>query len=122
MSTVKELYLTSKQLFDHLTSEMPEDEEKRDQFIQTVNEMIEKRDVVIANYSKSPDELTVEEKKLASEIVKVNAKIQELMQEKKEIIGLDISKLKQKQQQGKKYDNPYDGPTVDGVFFDKRGI
>ncbi|WP_026672358.1 hypothetical protein [Alkalihalobacterium bogoriense] len=122
MSSVKELYLTSKELFDLVQTPLPEGEDERDQFISEIFKALDARERVIMQYQKSAQTLTASEKTLAEEIVKMNAKIATMLADSKDKIGLDISNLKMKQQQGKKYDNPYDGPTVDGVFFDKRGV
>ncbi|MBU8908699.1 flagellar protein [Desertibacillus haloalkaliphilus] len=116
MSAVKKLYIVSKQFYDHLQQPFP-DEEARESYIEKVDDFLDKREELMKEL---PGDYTEAEKKLGAEIIKLNKRINTRLAQLKQQIQTDINGLKQKKKTGMKYENPYDGPTADGVFFDKK--
>ncbi|WP_017726265.1 hypothetical protein [Halalkalibacterium ligniniphilum] len=120
MSVMKELYLVTKELDDHLHGHFPKEEDERDLFIEKLNEGLESRDALIKAIER--DKLTEKEQALGGEVVKLNERINERLELLIEVIRTDMNQLKVRKNIGRRYEHPYEGPTVDGVFFDKRGV
>ena len=121
MSGVKELYLLSKELYDHLLVPFPIDDAARDEYVDKITAVLDKRENVLTKLGTGA-EFSEVEKKLGQEIVKLNNEINPKLEKLKSDIRGNIAELKAKRENGQKYENPYDGPTIDGVFFDKRGV
>ncbi|MGM7683376.1 flagellar protein FliT [Cytobacillus sp. Hm23] len=115
MSVVKELHEVTKQLLAFLQTDISKSdrEEQIDRiqhFLNDRTQLIEKLEPPYSN----------DEKRIGTEIVTLNKKIDEKLIAMKDEIKLDIASLKKKKQSQKKYINPYNAGTVDGVFYDKR--
>ncbi|WP_096202439.1 flagellar protein [Bacillus sp. FJAT-45350] len=119
MSGVKELYLQSKELLDHLESPLPKDDDERDVYIEKINDLLDQREVSLKKIGDSSN-LSTSEIKLGEEVLKLNKEINPKLAFLRNQIRIDISALKAKKEKGQKYENPYEGRTVDGIFFDKR--
>ncbi|GAE26538.1 flagellar protein [Halalkalibacter wakoensis JCM 9140] len=120
MSVVKDLYLKTDALFQLASQPLPKDHDERDRFIAKVDEMLAERDELIANVNSK--QLTEVEKRLGQELLKLNANLQQRLAQIQAEIRANLTDIKQKRETSRKYENPFDGPTSDGVFFDKRGV
>ncbi|WP_100374033.1 flagellar protein [Bacillus sp. FJAT-45037] len=120
MSVVKELFVTTRSFVEFVGQPIPEDEEAREEYLKKINEELAKREPLIAQVDR--ENLTESEKALGAELVKLNEKLTERLAIISSQIQDDLKKIKIKKQTGHKYEHPYEGPTADGVFFDKRGV
>ncbi|WP_100405447.1 flagellar protein [Bacillus solitudinis] len=120
MSVVKELYFETKALNEFAGQPFPKEDDERDAFIEKLNADIEKREGLIEQVN--VDDLNDGEKKLGQEIVKLNQVLNKRLEQIHQEIRANLTQLKEKKNTGRKYENPYEGPTTDGVFFDKRGV
>lgn len=119
MATVKELYYSTKKLYDLLQSGFPEEVDARDNFIQTISDLLDERQKYMENFPHK--ELNEAEQKVGNEIIKMTNYINSQLESIKKMIGTDITMLKRKRQFGKKYENPYEGPVA-SYFFDQKGV
>ncbi|QOR66243.1 flagellar protein FliT [Cytobacillus suaedae] len=115
MSSVKALYLATKELYDLL--QKPVSNEDRESLIPKVEELLDARQSLIEQVSPP---YTDGEKKLGAEVVKLNKVVDEKLALLKQEIQLDINQLKKKKTSTNKYTNPYESVSSDGMFFDKR--
>ncbi|KHF37829.1 hypothetical protein [Halalkalibacter okhensis] len=120
MSVVKELYLQTELLFQFVKQGLPKEDDERDLFIAEVDERLAQRDHFIVRIDSS--KLSEPEKKLGEELVKLNKRLNKQLEMLRAEIRANLTDIKRKKETGRKYDNPYDGPMSDGVFFDKRGV
>ncbi len=118
MSLMKDIYLQTSTLIDFL-KEFPEGDEERDLFLGQLNQRLEERERIIKQMEGQP--LSEQEKKLGHELIKLNKKLTERMEQIQTIIRANLAQLEKKKESGLKYENPYEGPTSDGVFFDQQG-
>lgn len=114
MTIVQELYEKTLSLRDLIGTYT---DQNRDQTIEQVQQLLNKRDELIANL---PREYTEEEKRLGSFIVSTNSTINSGL----ELILKDIKEdhliIKKKKQTSNRYRNPYRGMSRDGMFLDKK--
>ncbi|WP_216830359.1 hypothetical protein [Alkalihalobacterium elongatum] len=123
MQLFHELYSVTKKLHDYVV--MPfdkESEEESEAYITSVEELLAQRQRLIEQFQQEKPVVTENNQQLAEEIVEMNTVISKRLQANKVLLGNELKKVKLKKTQGKKYDNPYGGTTVEGVFFDKRGL
>lgn len=121
MSLIKDLYVKSKQLYDHTIIEYPVDEAKQDDYIENITDLISERQQLV-DCVRTMKEMTESELQVLEEVLKLDKAIEQKFLEVQKKIGTDLSNLKIKKQKGQQYENPYNSSTTDGVFFDKRGI
>ncbi|OLO38105.1 hypothetical protein BTR23_11965 [Alkalihalophilus pseudofirmus] len=123
MVSIRELYDVTKQLHEYTLNPFhKDDEEKSDAYISSVEELLEQRQAFIEQLQQVKLQVKEEEKELVAEMMNMNAVIVKKLEANKLLLGKEIGALKVKKAQEKKYNNPYDGPTAEGVFFDKRGL
>lgn len=115
MSVVKQLYLETSALVNFV-DHFPTKEEEREQFFVELDERLAKRDHLIKQID--AQSLTENEKKLGHELLKLNNHLTERMGKIRTSIRRNITELEMKKETGLKYENPYDGPSSDGIFFD----
>ena len=115
MSSVKALYLVTKQLYDLLHEPIKQDD--RDAVIVKVEELLESRHKLIEQI-KPP--YKSDEKVLGEEVIKLNTVIDEKLSLLKQEIQIDMNHLKKTKTSTNKYTNPYESISSDGLFFDKR--
>ncbi|NEU30229.1 flagellar protein [bacterium LRH843] len=120
MSVMKELYLETQQLVELVMLPLSNDHDERDRFLLDLEERLAKRENLIQTARQK--ELSEPEKKLGVEILKLNGRLTGRMDQIRLEIQGNLTELKRKKSTGLKYEHPYDGPTADGVFFDKRGV
>lgn len=116
MSVIKELHQLTEGLLYHLEKQLPKDE-GREEYIEGIDSFLEKRQKLL-------DQLTrpegAEESRLAAELIEMNKTVNIKLSAVQSRIRSDINQLKKRKNTGKKYENPYNGPTADGVFFDSK--
>jgi flagellar protein FliT len=120
MSAIKELFLQTQALFELANQPFPKDDEEREQLIAKLDQGLEEREGLITKIDAAT--LSEPEKRLGQELVKLNKRFNERMEQIRAEIRANISEVKMKKVQARKYENPYEGPTSDGIFFDKRGV
>lgn len=112
MSIVEQLYEITLRL-DGILDMFPE-KEKREEYINNINQLLDERAEIIKLVPKS---LTTEEIKLGLEVNKLNHEIGIKLDNLFSEIKMDISNIKKTQQVNDKYNQTY---SFDGMFFDKR--
>lgn len=117
MANLKELYMTTRALYDHLQDDLPGQDDARDTYIARVNELLDEREQMMSSLLIPASD---NEKKVGQEILRLNETIQSKLKTRQQRIQTDINTLSKKKKTGKQYENPYGGPTPDGVFFDSK--
>lgn len=120
MSAMKELYLQTESLLDYISQPLPKDDDEKDLFIATLEERLSARDEFITQVNR--DSLSDNEVKLGHELMKLNEKLNTRLAQIRTEIRANITMLSIRKKNARKYENPYDGPSADGIFIDKRGI
>ena len=113
MSAVQEFYEATIELIQIL--QKPQSE--RDEKILKVEELLEKREVLMKEIIPP---YTPEEAELGKQVVQVNARLEELLGAEKVSIQKDIKNLQAKKESNTKYVNPYQNLSTDGMFYDKK--
>lgn len=119
MSLVKDLYLLTKDLYDHVLRPLPKDIEEREKYIERIDDYLSKRTELLEKMSPE-NQFSEVEMTLGRELVKMNEVIEKQLEKSKSEMLRHINELKKKKEYSYQYDNPYGTPTVDGVFFDKK--
>lgn len=115
MNTVQQLLDVSQQLYDHLNHSM--ENVDRDEYIDTISQLLEKRQSLIDRLS---GEYSEEEKKLGKQIVQLNEKINQRLQEKLRFFKQELETFQQNKRRREQYTNPYRHVSIDGMYFDKK--
>lgn len=115
MCVVKELLEVTKQI--SLLLEHKIIKETREKLIKDIERLLEQRDNLIGNLPKTYSE---EDLTIGKEIVRLNVLIEEKLEVLFQDIQVDIRNVKQTKKTSKKYTNPYENLSSDGMFFDKR--
>ncbi|WP_449537798.1 flagellar protein FliT [Ferdinandcohnia sp. Marseille-Q9671] len=115
MNPVITLYRITKELHS-LVIEIIQ-QEQRDEAIEKITSLIDEREQLISEVNPP---YTEEERKLGTEIVKMNQFIDGKLELLKNEIQLDITNQKKRKQSTTKYINPYNAGPADGMFFDKK--
>ncbi|OEF99495.1 hypothetical protein BHF71_08725 [Vulcanibacillus modesticaldus] len=113
MSVVKQLYHITKELYQTL-QDVPK-EEKRDEYINTINHFLDKREKLIQSL---PKEFSIEDKRFSEKLIELHPEIDAALKKFLSEIENDLKKVRQR----KLIHNKYNQQTVygDGIFFDKR--
>ncbi|MFV9510528.1 hypothetical protein [Tepidibacillus sp. LV47] len=117
MKLVKQIYQITIQLHQHLQKE-PKREE-RDEYIGQIQAYLDQREKLI-DQLKGKTEYTKEEKELGKKIVDYNQGIDLMLERLYRSIAADVRQLQERKKLQQKYIHPYQGLSVDGMFFDKR--
>ncbi|MCM3760677.1 flagellar protein [Alkalihalobacillus oceani] len=117
---MKDLYLLTAELVTFVKQPLPEDHDERDAFLVKLDERLQKRESLLKKLD--GDSFSPAERKLGDEIIKLNGRLNERLEQIQMEIRKNLADLKEKKKTGRKYENPYDGPTSEGIFFDKRGV
>lgn len=117
MASIKELFVATKQLFDHVEKPLPKEE--REQYLEELEEILNRREQLIATFDGRQPE-TEDEKKMATLIVQWNKQMNTRLTTYLTMIKKDISSLKKQKDTGKRYENPYQHAPIDGAFIDKK--
>lgn len=114
-SAMTELHTLTKALYRHLQQPLPKDEGRED-YIETIESYLGKRQPLMDKIARPEGQ----DEELANEMITMNQEINARMGAIQAEIRMDLNRLNKRKQTGKKYENPYDGPTADGVFFDSK--
>ncbi|MFB4165238.1 flagellar protein [Alteribacillus sp. JSM 102045] len=119
MALVKELFLVTKALHEHVSTTLPKELDERDVYVEKLEDYLQQRAKLLEEMNKQT-EFNDAEQKLGRTIVKMNEDIQQRMEASKGELRLGMQQLKKKKESSQRYERPYNGPTVDGVFFDQK--
>lgn len=115
MSTVQQLLEITCQLNDHLNQSI--ENVNRDDYIDTISHLLDQRQSLIALL---PNEYTEEEKQIGKQIVMLNQKIDQQLQEKLRFLKKELETFQQNKRRREQYSNPYKHVSIDGMYFDKK--
>lgn len=115
VSVVRSLYNVTVSLYDIIKKTQPK--ASREDQINQITKLLNEREQLI--YQLKPP-YSVEEGELGKKIVQLNAVINQQLKELMQHIQLDIKQFKNTKAKTKKYTNPYESVSFDGMFFDKR--
>lgn len=116
MAALKDVHSLTAELLAFL-EDVPDDLDQRDAFLHELNERLNRREQLIPQLKRP---LTETDKRLAEELVDMNKTLTERLEAIRFQIGGEIANLKRKKKTGLKYENPYDAPFRDGIFFDEQ--
>lgn len=115
MSVVSELLHITKAMVELLRE--PVEKEKRDVVIEQIEEMLEKRELLLKLL---PSVLTEEEKQMGKELLMFDREANRLLQQLKQQIQQDLKQMKQTKEAAHRYHDLYEPLSIDGMFYDKR--
>ncbi|OLS39031.1 hypothetical protein BTR22_05150 [Alkalihalophilus pseudofirmus] len=115
-----EIFQKSEELLNHLNNPFVSGGDEGDSYISQLENLLNERGNLIQ--SNKINIVSAEDKKLAARLMEISIRIEEKVEALKNQVKFDINHMNKKKKTNRKYENPYDGPTTDGVFFDKRGI
>ncbi|PSL48608.1 hypothetical protein B0H94_104209 [Salsuginibacillus halophilus] len=119
MTQVKDVYMATKKLWNHVRTPLPEDLDARDKYIVRMNTLLERRRRLLDEVGEV-SEATAREQRYIREMFRMNQEIEQQMNEKRFALRSDYNWTKHRRTTGRKYKNPYDAGTPDGIFFDKK--
>ncbi|MFA8437305.1 hypothetical protein [Pueribacillus sp. YX66] len=114
MSIVKQLHYVTEQLSNHLNSGI---QDSRDSYIETISELLERRQSLIASF---PGTFTEEEKQIGKQIVTLNERVDKKLKEQLIFLKKELDTFQRNKRRQKHYSNPYKDIAVDGMYFDKK--
>lgn len=114
MSSVQQLLDVTEQLSKHLDSGIQDD---RDQYIETIANLLEKRQSLIDSL---PATYTEEEKQIGKQLVALNKNVDQKLNEQLIFFKNEIDKFQQNKRRQQQYSNPYKHVAADGMYFDKK--
>ncbi len=96
----------------------------REKYIRRTQQLLERRGRLMEKLeqegSRADEEHPETRQRYTEEIGRMNEEINEEMNAKRFTIRGEYNRTKNRRVTGRKYKNPYEGPTVDGLFFDKK--
>ncbi|RSL29977.1 flagellar protein [Salibacterium salarium] len=119
MALAEELYQVTKALYDHVSRPLPKELDARDQYVEDVEHYLEKRGSLLQQLEQDSGDADMEES-MSVALLKMNEEIQRHIEASRGELRLGMQQLKKKKQSSQRYERPYTGPTVDGIFFDKK--
>ncbi|MGY4688948.1 flagellar protein [Salibacterium sp. K-3] len=119
MALVEELYRVTKALYDHMAEPFPKDLEDRGTYVEQLEQHLKDRAALLEQLE-GQESFSEEEQKLGEAMFKMNEEIQRWMEASRGELRLGMQQLKKKKESNRRYERPYSGTTVDGVFFDKK--
>jgi flagellar protein FliT len=115
MSKAYELLRITERLYDHaVKNPAPGD---RDDHINQIETLLKEREMVLSTMSGTVPEADGPFLKKAAEL---NTAVDARLKEEVSAIKMDINRLKKKRETGRRYENSYATPSVDGAFIDRR--
>lgn len=112
------LLKASEQLYTHL-EKVPE-EKDRDEYINSIEKLINARGVVIEQLQKIPED-PLKNHELMSTLIELDKGIRERLQKVYQSIKDDIQNLQKMKQSERHYINPYGATyTMDGTYYDQK--
>ncbi|SDI44874.1 hypothetical protein [Natribacillus halophilus] len=118
MAGLAVLYKVTKELSDHLQQPLPPDEQAREDYLDIIDFLLEKRALLLATF-KSPS-ATDETLSRATEIAGMNEQIEEKLQKVKARIGRDLKQARRHVRVETQYASTYVLPATEGFYVDKK--
>ncbi|MED3645773.1 flagella biosynthesis regulatory protein FliT [Halalkalibacterium halodurans] len=118
MSSLEQLSQLTNDLYAKVHAPLDSNHDLREKQMENIEQLLKERALVMEMGLERPKDQ--KSKQIVREILMKSQAIQEKLAEMSGLIHQEINQFKQKKQMNRKYDLPYDGPTVEGVFFDKR--
>lgn len=112
MSALDKYVELTLQLLDIVKNESDQDKK-----IQQIESLLAERETIIKNIVPP---FTQEEQALGKELVVYEETLQALLNKEKKIIQQEIKNISIRKQSTKKYTNPYESLSTDGIFYDKQ--
>jgi flagellar protein FliT len=113
VSAVKALYQATIELIQLLENPRGEREDK----ITKIEMFLDHRE---SRMKEMLPPYTPEEVAIGHELIRLNSKLNKLLQTEKILIQKDIRNLQVKKESNTKYINPYQNVSIDGMFYDKK--
>lgn len=118
MQLIDQLLQTSANLFKHL-GEIPKGEE-RDEFIVTINSMLDKRGTIMEDLMKEGFHFD-EQNRIHRTLLELDNGIKERLAAVMEAVKQDMANLQKTKKSEQQYFNPYSNVRVmDGMYYDKK--
>ncbi|MDZ5784125.1 hypothetical protein [Marinococcus luteus] len=117
MSVIRELYVTTRELYEKVAQPMPENEQPRDEYIESVDLFLEARDRQLKNLP-PVNGWSEAERQLGEETVKMNRYIDDRLAGWKQVIRTELQGSRQKRRHMGKYEQT--GVTASAYFFDSK--
>ncbi|QFT90638.1 Flagellar protein FliT [Bacillus sp. THAF10] len=117
MGVVKNLEKVTIHLLTLLERPLPSEDEKRESFIEEIDKVLELRDQLISTLSPpfSEEEMMIG-KKIALASQSIPSKLEAYQKQLKKEWG----QVQQSRKSVRAYGKPYNAPTADGMYYDKR--
>lgn len=118
MNEMQAVYKVTKQLEHHLRTPLPFEGEAREDYLDIIDFLLEKRGLLMVSFNKlSPSAV---EPSIAAEMVEMNECIEEKIRAVKVHIGRDLNQARSRLHVENRYSNTFAAPTVEGLYFDKK--
>ncbi|WP_339060483.1 hypothetical protein [Tepidibacillus marianensis] len=117
MNLVEQIYQVTMQLYQHLQNEPGREE--REEYIAKIQSFLNQREKLIDEL-KEKTEYTEEEKEVGKTIVGYNQSIDLMLERFYRLIEKDVRQTNERKKIHQRYNDPSQGFSVDGMFFDKR--
>ncbi|MFD2442696.1 hypothetical protein ACFSO7_01635 [Bacillus sp. CGMCC 1.16607] len=115
MNELVQFIKISNALLEHMEKGLPE--ESREEFIQVIHELLEKRQMFLDSL---PDLTNILDLTVKHNLLETEKRIQALLSSFSENIKEDLKMLQLKKKKNNHYANPYGDISADGMFLDKR--
>lgn len=117
MSVIRELYVTTRELYEKVAQPMPENEQPRDEYIESVDLFLQARDRQLKGLT-PVGEWSEAERQLGEETVKMNRYIDGRLANWKQVIREELQGTRQKRRHMGKYEQR--SATASAYFFDSK--
>lgn len=117
MSVIRELYVTTRKLYEKVAQPMPDNERPRDEYIESVDLFLQARDRQLKGLP-PVEEWSEAERQLGEETVKMNRYIDGQLINWKQVIREELQGTRQKRRHMGKYEQS--NATASAYFFDSK--
>ncbi|QQK81570.1 hypothetical protein HUG20_17730 [Salicibibacter cibi] len=117
MGEMRAIYKVTKQLANHLRDPLPSEDEAREDYLDIIAFLLEKRGLMMTSFTSTPSTV---EPPIAKEMVEMNASIEEKIRAVKAQIGRDLNQTRARLHVENRYTNAFSSPTLEGIYFDKK--
>jgi len=120
MDLMKQLLLLSEKLYSYLGKEPENKEEKRDEYIEFVDKLLDARGQTIDQLKAMPNNPIIEHE-YEAQLRALDKGILERLETFKKQIAIDMQNLQKSKKSEVQYHNPYGAvSTMDGTYYDKK--
>ncbi|QQK77899.1 hypothetical protein HUG15_21500 [Salicibibacter cibarius] len=117
MGEMRAVYKVTKQLDNHLHEPLPSADDAREDYLDIIDFLLEKRGLMMASFKSAPSTV---EPSIAKEMVEMNDSIEEKIRAVKAQIGRDLNQTRARLHVENRYTNAFSSPTLEGIYFDKK--